>query len=226
MPEIYVAPKKKRKPSAKKPVKKPVKEEVKIVSEEIKEKRTRNPLSSFMVLPRGVTFETQEAEEEILFILRRHLITNVPWLVAAMAMIAAPLLLRFVPFLIGFLPGRFQLISIIIWYLLTTAFILESFLTWYFNVYIITDERIIDIDFYSLIYKEVSETKIEKIQDVTYKMSGAIRALFNFGTVFIQTAGEVPEFEFEDVARPAQVAKILNRLILQEEQEKIEGRVR
>lgn len=226
MPDVYVSPTKKvKKPSKKKPRKQKQKAEVKIVSEEIKQRRTRHPFSAFMILPKGLTFETQAAEEEILFVLRRHLITNVPWLLITLLMLLAPLSLRYIP-LIDFLPARYQLISIIIWYLITIAFILESFLSWYFNVNIITDERIIDIDFYSLIYKEVSETKIENIQDVTYKMGGVVRALFNFGTVYVQTAGEKPEFEFEDVPNPSQVTKIINRLILQEEQEKIEGRVR
>ena len=226
MPDIYVAPKKKK---PKKPLeikaREIEKEEEKIVSEEVKKTGTRNPLSAFMVLPKGISFETQAKEEKILFVLRRHLITNIPWIFFAILMILAPTILRIVP-LLDFLPSRYQLISVVIWYLVTMAFILESFLSWYFNAYIITDERIIDIDFYSLIYKEVSETKIENIQDVTYKVGGAIRALFNFGTVYIQTASEVPEFEFDDVPNPSQVAKILNRLIIQEEQEKIEGRVR
>ena len=52
-----------------------------------------------------------------------------------------------------------------------------------FNVYIVTDERIIDIDFYNLIYKEVSDANIDKIQDVTYKMGGVVRTLFNYGDV-------------------------------------------
>ena len=103
---------------------------------------------------------------------------------------------------------------------------MESFLTWFFNVYIVTDERIIDIDFYNLIYKEVSDANIDKIQDVTYKMGGVIRTLFNYGDVMVQTASEVPNFEFLAVPKPDKVAKVLQDLRIEEQQEAIEGRVR
>src|SRR3989344_4281025 len=89
-------------------------------------------------------------------------------------------------------PGklRFVMMGGVVWYLVLAGYILQSFIGWFFNVFIVTDERIIDIDFYSLIYKEISDTKIERIQDVTVTQGGVVRALFNFGTVYIQTAGE------------------------------------
>ena len=54
--------------------------------------------------------------------------------------------LNFIP-LIDFLPGNYQLMAIVIWYLLIIAFIYEQFISWYFHVFIITDERVIDINF-------------------------------------------------------------------------------
>jgi len=89
----------------------------------------------------------------------------------------------------------------------------------------VTDERVVDVDFKSLVYKNISEAKIDKIEDVTYRQGGLIQSFFDFGTVAIQTAAEKREFEFELVSQPSRLAKILNRLIVQEEQEKIEGRV-
>ena len=182
-------------------------------------------MASFVARPDGVNFETQLDKEKIILLLRRHWITNLPWLFIALIMILAPLVLVSFP-LIDFLPSRFQFIVILMWYLLVTAFVLERFLSWYFSVNIITDERIIDIDFYNLIYKEVSEAEIEEIQDVTMTMGGVIRTIFNFGTILVQTAAEKTEFEFEDVPNPALVIQVLKRMQVEEEQEKLEGRVR
>ena len=140
-------------------------------------------------------------------------------------MVFVPLILRFFP-LLAFLPFRYQMMAVIIWYLLTIAFIFEQFLGWLFNVNIITDERIVDIDFYSLLYKEVSDCKIDQIQDVTYKMGGVTRAMFNYGDVFIQTAAERPQFEFLAVPKPDRVAAILRDLVTEEEKERLEGRIR
>jgi len=189
------------------------------------EKKAQSRLSAFSYLPKKVNFETRDSQEKVILLLRRHPITNLSWIFIGSLMALAPLVLNTFPIL-SFLPEEFQLIAILGWYLITTAFVLENFLTWFFNVNIVTDERVIDIDFSNLIYKEVSDTNIDKIQDVTYRMGGAIRTIFNYGDVLIQTAGEVTNFDFLAVPSPDKVAKVLQDLRIEEEIEKIEGRVR
>lgn len=213
MPEIYIS--KEQKPTEHRP----------LTTEHRLPGHTHNPLAAFSAYPDKAHFETQEREEKIVLLLRRHPITNIPWIVAAALMLIAPGILGYLPIL-SFLPTRFQLVGILIWYLVTAAFILEQFLTWFFNVYIVTDERVVDVDFLNLIYKEVSDAKIDRIQDVTYKMGGFVRTIFNYGDVFIQTAAEVPNFEFSAVPNPAQISRILQELRSEEEQEALEGRVR
>jgi hypothetical protein len=181
-------------------------------------------LASFCPVPEGARFETQEANEEIILLLRAHVITNIPWILIATLMLVAPMILRIAP-AFSFFPDRFLAVGTLFWYLLTIAFIFEQFLNWYFNVYIVTDERIVDVDFANLLYKKVSETKLDKIQDVTYSQVGVARSLFNYGNVFVQTAGEVTEFEFLAVPRPDRVAAAIRALITEEEIEAIEGRV-
>ena len=231
MPDLYIA---KEKEEPKKMAAEPKAEDKKIVEPpagkktkklEIDLVETSNPIAAFATKPIGVRFETQTDEEEIVLLLRKHWITNVPWICFGGLMIFAPLVLRWFP-LLNFLPARFQLMAVIIWYLLTIFIIFEKFLTWYFNVSIITDERIVDVDFNNLIYKEISEAKIDKVQDVTYKMGGAIRTLFHYGDVYIQTAGTEPNFEFLAIPKPEQVVKLLNQLREEEEREFLDGRTR
>lgn len=185
----------------------------------------KKPLSAFSFYPDGIDFETRESEEEVILFLRQHAIVNIPWILVAFLMILAPFFVSSLP-LFELIPANFKFIFVLVWYLVTTAFVLEKFLTWFFNVYIVTDERIVDIDFYNLIYKEVSDAKIDNIQDVTYNMGGVIRTLFNYGNVFVQTASEVPNFEFLAVPKPDKAVRVLLDLQIQEEQEKLEGRVR
>ena len=183
------------------------------------ERPTRNPLAAYMVKPK-VRFETQEREEKVVLLLRRHFVTNLGWLLTTIFLLVIPLFWGYVPFFHLF-PDRFQIVLIILWYLVAVAFFLEHFLSWYFNVQLITDERIVDVDFYSLLYKEVSDTKIENVQDVTFVMGGALRALLNYGTVYIQTAGERRGVGFGDVPHPQRGAKILNELFPQEGKESL-----
>jgi len=184
-----------------------------------------NPLWSFILHPKDIMFETLENDEQVIMFLRKHWITNAGWILMGILMILTPFFVSKLSLFEG-IPSNFMFVFALIWYLVTTAYLLESFLTWFFNIYIITDERIIDIDFYNLIYKEVSDANIDKIQDVTYKMGGFIRTIFDYGDVLIQTASEVPNFEFEGVSKPSNVVKVLQDLRTEEQQEAIEGRVR
>jgi len=86
-------------------------------------------------------------------------------------------------------------------------------------VYIITDERIIDVDFNSLLFKNVAYAKIDNIEDITATTAGALGSIFDYGTVRIQTAGAISEFEFVSVPQPSKVVSFLNELLIEEEQE-------
>ncbi len=213
MPDIFSASKTKPAHIAKKPLYKdlPMQE--------------RRPLASFLMRPHGVSFETREDEEQIILFLRKHFVTNVPWIFISFVMFLVPTVVTSTNIL-STVPANFRFIFMMIWYLVSVAYTLESFLTWFFNVYIITDERIVDVDFYNLTYKEVSDANLDKIEDVTYKMGGVIRTLFNYGDVLIQTAAEVTNFDFLAVPYPDKVVKVLQDLRMEEQQEAIEGRVR
>lgn len=192
---------------------------------ELIEGKTANSLSSFLVRPKVFTFDTRDDEEEIILVLRRHWFTNVRWILLFIFMLLAPALLSFVP-LIGFFPGRYQMVFILFWYLITFAIAFENFLSWYFNVFIITEERVIDIDFYNMLSKKFSEAKISMIQDVTSTQGGVSQTLFNYGTILIQTAAEIPVIRIEHIPNPALVIKVLQQMRGEEEQEALEGRLR
>jgi len=195
-------------------------------SEVIRETKTSaGPLGAFLVKPKNVHFDAQESEEKILLLLRKHFITNIPWIFGVIIALFVPIILTYVP-AFSLLSINYQIVSIMIWYLGIFGFALEQFLLWYFQVYIITDERIIDYDFYSLLYKRVSKAKIDNVEDVTYEVGGFLASFFHFGNVYIQTAGEKLELDFEYVPNPEIVSKLLNELMLEEELEKVEGRVR
>ncbi|MBI5465389.1 PH domain-containing protein [Candidatus Gottesmanbacteria bacterium] len=189
--------------------------------------RLKQPLLAYVANPAGMHFESQEPEEEVVLLLRRHIITNVPWLTAGFLMFIAPPIIF--PLLSFFnplhLPFRFQFIFTLFWYVLTFGTTLMGFLNWYFNVYIVTNERIVDVDFINLLYRQIASTRIVRIQDVTYKVGGLVRAIFDYGDVYIQTAGTEENFEFEAVPHPEMVAKKLLNLMEREEkeQEKVES---
>lgn len=187
---------------------------------------SNSPMAAYCPKPIGVGFDIQHDEEPVLLLLRQHPIVNLPWIFLTLFLVIAPIiLLPVIPFL-DFLPGNYRFVAVLGWYIMVFGYALEQFLVWFFNIYIVTDERVIDYDFYNLLFKRVSEAKIENIEDITTSNNGLLQSVVDFGDIRIQTAAEIPEIEFERVPHPNLVAKFLSEMLVQEEQERIEGRVR
>jgi len=167
--------------------------------------------SSFSLYPDDIDFETKASKEQIILMLRQHPVVNLRWIVTSIFLLSGPTLLNLFG-VFTLLPEGFSLVITLSWYLVTSAYAIEGFLDWYFNVYFITDQRIVDVDFYNLINKRVSNAEIEIIEDVSYTTGGVIRTLLNYGDVFIQTAAEVSEFDFYAVPNPERAVKILDDL--------------
>lgn len=168
--------------------------------------------------PKNVMFESQEKGEKVYFILRRHPITNIGWLLLSLIFLVIPLAyLAFAPnledtFTIRLNPN-YEFILIIMWYSLTMLYTLESFLMWYFSTYIITDKRVIDVDFTGLWGKRISEAPLENVEDATYQTKSFLNILFDYGDIFMQTAAERTEFEFDSVPKPGMVHDVLTDLV-------------
>jgi hypothetical protein len=177
---------------------------------------TKHSLSSVLVNPDVFNFEERDNQEEILVVARPHWITNLSWILISILMILAPALLKFIP-IIKDIPTKYSSLGILVWFLLTFAIIFENFLSWYFDVFIITDKRVIDIDFNNLLDKKFSEAKLSMIQDVTSRVSGLGQTMFNYGTIHIQTAAEISYITFDKVPHPEKIIKILQ--LLREEKE-------
>lgn len=92
---------------------------------------------------------------------------------------------------------------------------ITSFLVWvdyYFDVWIVTDQRIVNIEQKGLFAREVSELELEKIQDITTDVNGIIPTFMNFGDLQIQTAGKEEKFLFHNIPDPYEVKNIIMNL--------------
>ncbi|MDP1883898.1 MAG: PH domain-containing protein [Candidatus Moranbacteria bacterium] len=79
------------------------------------------------------------------------------------------------------------------------------FLIWvdyYFDVWIVTSKRIVNIAQRGLFSREVSEVELDKIQDISAEVLGIIPTFLNYGDVLIQTAAEKEKFVFRKIADP------------------------
>ena len=92
---------------------------------------------------------------------------------------------------------------------------LFGFLVWidyYFDVWVITNERIVNIEQRGLFNRRISELRFSRVQDVTSSVDGLIPTMLNFGDVYVQTAAEEERFVFRQVGDPFAVKDEVMRL--------------
>jgi rRNA processing protein Gar1 len=172
---------------------------------------TKTPFSAFLVRPKVFSFSERDDNEEIYLASRPHWVNNLRWIITAIFMLFVPLFFHYFSFL-NFFPVQYQLSAVLFWYLLTFIFAFEKFLAWYFNVFLITNERVVDIDFNNLLNKHFAEADLSAIQDVSSSVKGLLGTFFNYGDVLIQTAAEINEINFEKVPNPEKIIKLLKEL--------------
>lgn len=173
-------------------------------------------LTSFGVRPYGVSFGEQAEDEEIFLFLRRHIVTNIPWIVTGFFLLLLPIFLFLIfdsspfPFTV---PINFLIVFLLFYYLIVITFLFISYISWFFNIALVTDRRVVDLNYSDVIYHNMAVTKLNLIEDINYVQAGFIRSFFDYGDIFIQTAGEKLNFHFMAVPKPARATEIIQNLM-------------
>ena len=172
---------------------------------------TKSPLSSFLVFPKVISFPERNDGEQIYLAVRSHWVVNLSWIITAFLMLFVPFFLKYFSFL-DFFPSQYYFSAVLFWYLFTFIFAFEKFLGWYFDLFLVTDQRVVDIDFNNLLNKHFAEADLSVIQDVSSSVKGLLGTFFNYGDVLVQTASEVNQINFEKVPNPEKIIKLLKEL--------------
>lgn len=171
---------------------------------------------SFLVSP-DIHFTTQHDDEEVVLVVRKHPLTQLGWIANASLFAILTVLSNF------FIPQFLDANHIIVFNIFAAFFIFSyvwvNILLWYFTVGVITNQRVIDLDFYNILYKEFTATTILQVSDITTSIGGFFGSLFRFGDVFVKTDGFQQNIEFLDIPQPSEVVKILNQLMPREGRE-------
>lgn len=87
-----------------------------------------------------------------------------------------------------------------------------GFLVWtehHLDVWVLTKTKIISADQKSLFNRHMSTVELDKIQDITVEVDGFIQTMFSYGTLRLQTAGEVRKFSLEGTHRPEEAKEAI-----------------
>lgn len=160
----------------------------------------------------------QKSYEHIVYVLRRHPIVFLPTVVLFTVLYCVPFVVYFmISFLVSDIsldPRWFALVVLggAAYILCISVLFFVQFISYYLDVWIVTNDRIIDIEQYNIFSRSVSELDLFRIQDVSSEVHGFIRSLFRYGEVEIKTASQSIDLVFHAVPHPDVVREDLIRL--------------
>lgn len=147
-------------------------------------------------------FDDQLDDEDVLFVFRKHPIVMRKGLVIAMLAILLGTLPALIKpeyiYLFGGLAGGF-ILSILVF--------MPSWISWHYSVFIVTDQRLIQITQKGMWRRSVVDIGLPQIQMVNYEVGGLQETLLGFGTIMMQTF--VGDLVIHDVHHPAKIQKKL-----------------
>jgi uncharacterized membrane protein YdbT with pleckstrin-like domain len=164
--------------------------------------------------PKKTHYFGEDHDERIEYLFRKSTITLIPSVIFFILLFLLPIFLS--PILSRALNlqahtemSMVYTIFFISWYVFCFAYLFHAFVLWYFNVYLVTNKKILDVDFEGLLYTNVSEASLDRIEDVTSQVKGLVNTLLHIGNVYIQTAGESAQFDFLMVEDPSSIRDII-----------------
>lgn len=161
----------------------------------------------------GKFFPSQKSQEKVFLLLRRHWFTYFGFVGVSFIM-SIPVFVLIAywinnPEIFAGNIGNIAIVSIFAYTLFSLGLMLYGFIDYYLDVYIVTNERIVNIEQNGFFRREISELNLHQVQDVSAKVNGFFPTMMHYGNIFIQTAGERENFVFKSIPNPYRVSKLI-----------------
>lgn len=156
-------------------------------------------------------FEDQMDDEEVLFVFRKHPIVMRKGIVLwSIAMLLGPLYTTVLTIVYANNPEKyptpgFFFMSLLVSFILSLVVMFPFWLAWHYSVFIVTDQRFIQITQKGFFHRSVVDVGLNQIQMVNYEVAGLQETLMGFGTIMMQTY--MGELLIHDVHHPAHIQK-------------------
>ena len=157
----------------------------------------------------------QKPYEKIEYQLHRHSITFIPIALLFIVLMAVPIGFYFLitsiyPILLNNeIYFTLAVLFASIYYLSIYLFVYGYFVDFYLDMWVVTNDRIIDIEQKGLFSRTVSELDLYRIQDVTVDVKGIFATMFNYGNVTIKTSSDNTHIIFQNVSDPNDIRQAL-----------------
>ena len=163
------------------------------------------------IKPNKKYFDDQFDDENVIFVFRKHpIVMRRGLILAALGPLLGVLPAAIKPSL-GF--GAFfgglglgLLVGLILFF--------PSWIGWYYSVFIVTDQRLIQITQKGLFHRSVVDLGLQQIQMVNYQIAGLQQTMLGFGTIMMQTY--VGDLVIHDIHHPAKIQKRILHILREE----------
>lgn len=164
--------------------------------------------------PIEFNFPNKESDEKVFMAVRRHYFVLVKQSLIFLFFFIFPVIiwtaLHYLEInLTEYIFFPILILVISLYYLFVALFAMIKWIEYYYDVWIITDRRLIDIEQKSLFNHITSELRLDKIQDVTFEVKGFLPSVFHYGNIYVQTAGAVQRFSFEEIPKSQQIKRLI-----------------
>lgn len=161
----------------------------------------------------------KKSYEEVIFKLHRHPLTFIPIIGLFLIMLIVPIGVYFL--IDSLFPAllvkdtTLYAVTVLLgstYFLLSYVFFYVRFIDYYLDMWVVTNDRIVDIEQHGLFNRVITELDLFRIQDVTANVSGLFGTLFRYGDVIITTASANTHIVFRNVPGPNHIRERLIQL--------------
>lgn len=151
-------------------------------------------------------FADQMDDEELLLVFKKHPIVMRKGLVIGLIALLAGTIPSLIKPEYSYLFGGLG-VGLLLGFLI----LLPSFISWYFSVYIVTDQRLLQVTQKGFWTRSVVDIGLPQIQMVNYEVAGLNQTLLGFGTIMMQTF--VGDLVIHDVHHPEKIQKKILKIL-------------
>lgn len=162
-------------------------------------------------------FKEQFDDEEVLMVFRKHpVVMRKGILIASVGILLPMLYIMALTFIYANNSEKLPTVNMFyaalgLGFILAFLLMLPSWIGWYYSVYIVTNQRLIQINQKGLFRRSMVGFGLNQIQMINYEIGGVQETLLGFGTIMIQTY--VGSLTIHEVHHPGKIQKELLHIL-------------
>jgi hypothetical protein len=153
-------------------------------------------------------FDDQFDDEEVLYVFHKHPIVMRKGLIwSSFGLLAGPLYTLIMTYVHPENPPSmmFFYLSFVVSLLLSTLLMFPSWMSWHFSVFILTNQRFIQITQNGFFHRTVADVPLKLVQSINYEIKGLEQTVLGFGTIIMQTF--IGDTRLHHIHHPAKVQR-------------------